>query len=119
MDIRNNDVYVNVGYGINLEISVQNLNLRLENSKKIIGKMFFNKGKFFVIISDVLIVFLKDFKIVFDKIYLSDIKECSVYNDNGKNVILFKMFNGIEKNVEIVEKKIADDIVNIIKGIKK
>ena len=119
MDVRNNDVYVNVGYGINLEISVQNLNLRLENSKKIIGKMFVNKGKFFVIISDVLIVFLKDFKVVFDKIYLSDIKECSVYNDNGKNVILFKMFNGIEKNVEIVEKKIADDIVNIIKGIKK
>ena len=67
-NIRNEDIFIDTGSGKNIEISIQNMYLCLENSKKIIEKMYVNKGKLYVIISDILIIFLKDFKDIIDKI---------------------------------------------------
>ena len=91
----------------------------LENSKKIIEKMYVNKGKLYVIISDILIIFLKDFKDIIDKIYLNDIKDISIDYLNGKNLIKIKIFNDIDKIIEINEKSNAEKIINCIKEIKQ
>ena len=119
MNIRNEDIFISTGSGKNLEISIQNMYLCLENSKKIIEKMYVNKGKLYVIISDILIIFLKDFKDIIDKIYLNDIKDISIDYLNGKNLIKIKIFNDADKIIEINEKSNAEKIINCIKEIKQ
>ena len=109
---KNNDVVKN------LDLSVKNKKIGLENSSKIVFCEFFNKNKNFIIISDVIIVILNDnIDKIIEKIYIDNIKNVKI-NENNKIIILLKDENKIVLNFE--NKNIIDKIINILndKNIK-
>ena len=109
---KNNDVVKN------LDLSVKNKKIGLENSSKIVFCEFFNKNKNFIIISDVIIVILNDnIDKIIEKIYIDNIKNVKI-NENNKIIILLKDEDKIVLNIE--NKNIVDKIINILndKNIK-
>jgi len=105
--------------GKNLEISIQNHFLQLENSRKIYEKMFINNMEEYIIVSNVMVIVLKDFKNVLSKVYLNGIKECYVVEKEYEYGINFKMYNGRVKVINFNDKRDADDIVKVINKVKK
>ena len=95
----------------NLDLSVKNKKIGLENSSKIVFCEFFNNNKNFIIISDVIIVILDgNIDKIVEKIYIDNIKNVKI-NEN-KIFILLKDENEVVLNIE--DKKIVDKIFNIL-----
>ena len=105
--------------GKNLEISIQNHYLQLENSRKIYGKMFINNMEEYIIVSDVMVIVLKHFKDVLNKVYLNGVKKCSIVEKEYEYAINLEMYNGRVKVINFNDKRDAEDIIKIINKVKK
>ena len=116
MEHRNSqNIFIKDNNGNDVEISVQNQFLKLENSKKILEKCFLD-GNFYVIVSDVLVVQLKDFCDCVFKVYLDDVKDVSLGNEGKKFRLKVNLFNGVSKFIDFNN---GNDGEKILKSIKK
>jgi hypothetical protein len=73
----------------------------------------------YIIVSDIMVIVLKDFKDVLNKVYLNGVKKCSVVEKEYEYAINLQMFNGRVKVIKFNDKRDAEDIVSIINKIKK
>ena len=91
MEHRNENIFITINGKDYLEISIQNHFLHLENSRKIHEKMFINNMEEYIIVTDVMVVILKNFKDVVFKCYLSGVKECYFDEKEYQYVVIFKI----------------------------
>ena len=119
MEHRNSkNIFIKDKNGNDVEISVQNQFLKLENSKKILDKGFLDDN-FYVIVSDVLIVVLKDFNDVAFKVYLDDVKDVSLGSEGKKFKLKVNLFNGVIKSIDFYNGNDGDRILKSIKKVLK
>ena len=90
----------------------------MENSKKILDKGFLDDN-FYVIVSDVLIVVLKDFNDVAFKVYLDDVKDVSLGSEGKKFKLKVNLFNGVIKSIDFYNGNDGDRILKSIKKVLK
>ena len=119
MEHRNENIFITINGKDYLEISIQNHFLHLENSRKIHEKMFINNMEEYIIVTDVMVVILKNFKDVVFKCYLSGVKECFFDEKEYQYVVIFKMYNGKIKIAGFNDKRDALDITKVVNKIMK
>ena len=119
MEHRNSkNIFIKDKNGNDVEISVQNQFLKLENSKKILEKTFLDDN-FYVIVSDVLVVELKDFCESVFKVYLDDVKDVSLGSEGKKFKLKVNLFNGVIKSIDFYNGNDGDRILKSIKKVLK
>ena len=66
-----------------------------------------------------MVIVLKHFKDVLNKVYLNGVKECSIVEKEYEYAINLEMYNGRVKVINFNDKRDAEDIIKIINKVKK